>query len=49
MTQNSRSTPLVKQVSDSKKENKNRSEKMAAISFMGENEWKTIRTHNNQT
>ena len=49
VTQNSWSTPLVHQVSDSKKENKHRSEKMAAISSMGENEWKTIRTHNNQT
>ena len=49
VTQNRWSTPLANQVSDRKKENKNRSEKMAAISSMGENEWKTIRTHNNQT
>ena len=49
VTPNSWSTPLVNPVSDSKKETKNRSEKMAAISSMGENEWKTIRSHKNKT
>ena len=37
--QNSWSTLLVNQVSDSKKENKHCNEKMAAIFSMGEIEW----------
>ena len=43
VTQNSWSTLLVNQVSDSKIENKTCSEKMGAISSIGENEWKTIK------
>ena len=50
VTQNSWSTPLVNRVSDSKKENKTVLKRwLHVLSSMVENEWKTIRTHNNQT